>query len=577
MRTIKNPDQFQLFDEWVSSLPEKIREKWLTSWEGVFRTVILEEMPVGTLSKHFHESLGCPSKEQYSMAGLVFLQEFNDWDDATAAQAYEGYQNVRFALGLTPGVSELSVRTLQRYRRYLIDEDSAMEVFVDITQKLAKIMNLKIESQRLDSTHVFSNMARFGRTQLMGVMIKRFLVQVARHVCADYEALPEELRKRYEPPRNKLFGDTGKDEASRAVLRQQVADDMHFLVKRFGEDKAHKNRHTYKEMVRVFLEQCEVIEEKVCIKKKPGGHTVQNPSDLDATFDGKKGPGYQVQLAETCSKENEQELITAVLPETAAQSDTTSFPTVVEQLKGNDLLPNEMLADSLYGVDENMQIASQHKIDMISPVKKGPEKSTPQAGDITVASFVFDGEQKRVTHCPAGHVPVSSEYNAKTNRTQTFMKASACGQCALLHQCLAKKNHKSRGYYRIYTEPRKVRLTTRRLHEQSKEFKDRYRLRAGIEATNNGLKRKTGLGRLRVRGRPRVFFSIIMKVAGWNVLRASACTKVKEFVREKRRSRLLAAFSVVKSLFPAPGFVMAAVMSGFQKEWTRNTQYQVAT
>jgi len=35
------------------------------------------------------------------------------------------------------------------------------------------------------------------------------------------------------------------------------------------------------------------------LKVKTGGDCVQNPSDLDATYDGHKGPGYQVQLAET--------------------------------------------------------------------------------------------------------------------------------------------------------------------------------------------------------------------------------------------------------------------------------------
>ena len=63
-------------------------------------------------------------------------------------------------------------------------------------------------------------------------------------------------------------------------------------------------------------------------------------------------------------------------------------------------------------------------------------------------------------------------------------------------------------------------------------------MRAGIEGTNSGLKRKMGLGRLRVRGKPRVFLSIIFKVAGWNILRASACTKVRELVLRKHQSRL---------------------------------------
>ena len=63
-------------------------------------------------------------------------------------------------------------------------------------------------------------------------------------------------------------------------------------------------------MERIFCEQCEVQEEKVVVKDKTGSTVMQNPSDPDATYDGHKGPGYQAQLSETCSPENETQLIT---------------------------------------------------------------------------------------------------------------------------------------------------------------------------------------------------------------------------------------------------------------------------
>ena len=50
-----------------------------------------------------------------------------------------------------------------------------------MTTRLAEKLELDITCQRLDSTHVFSHMASFGRTKLMAVAIKRFLTQVRRH------------------------------------------------------------------------------------------------------------------------------------------------------------------------------------------------------------------------------------------------------------------------------------------------------------------------------------------------------------------------------------------------------------
>ncbi|MCU0913545.1 MAG: transposase [Planctomycetes bacterium] len=48
-------------------------------------------------------------------------------------------------------------------------------------------------------------------------------------------------------------------------------------------------------------------------------------------------------------------------------------------------------------------------------------------------------------------------------------------------------------------------MAGRRREQQKEVFRTRYRRRSGIESTNSGLKRRTGLGRLRVRGRARVF------------------------------------------------------------------------
>ena len=71
-------------------------------------------------------------------------------------------------------------------------------------------------------------------------------------------------------------------------------------------------------------------------------------------------------------------------------------------------------------------------------------------------------------------------------------------------------------------------MDSRRREEQTEVFRDRYRKRSGIEATNSLLKRVTGLGRLRVRGRPGVFHSILLKVAGWNLLQAARALAMRQ-------------------------------------------------
>jgi len=183
----------------------------------------------------------------------------------------------------------------------------------------------------------------------MGVAIKRFLTQVRRHGLRDYEGLPEELRKRYEPSTGRLFADTCKDERSR--LRQQVAEDLYWLVERFADHGKFAERPTYKIMARILEQQCEVVTDAVVVRPKTGGDVVQNPSDPDATYDGKKGPGYQVQVCETCSDENSVQLITSARVETAVESDQNAVAPILEDLERKGCLPARIDADGGYGSD----------------------------------------------------------------------------------------------------------------------------------------------------------------------------------------------------------------------------------
>jgi len=380
--------------------------------------VILALLPVDVLAGAFDPALGRPTKELYSMAGLMFLMEFNDWTHEEAVDRYLFGQDVQYALNLPPSQVSLCTRTLERYLELFRQDGVAMRVHDEVTDHLASALELDVRRQRLDSSHVFSNMATFGRTRLMGVTIKRFLTQVLRHDAAAYAALPEALRGRYAPSEHGLFGRQGKDAESRARLRQQVADDMHLLVERFADDAAHNGRSTYQALCRVFEEQCEVLADKVSVKAKTGGNVIQNPSDMDATYDGHKGAGYQVQLSETCSPANEVQLILCTQPETAAASDDAALPGMIASLETRDQLPGgpdtpgELLADTAYGADANVQTCAEHGVELVAPV---PGRS-PDPEELTLADFVIDETTEEVRRCPAGHAPISSAHDLDTGK-----------------------------------------------------------------------------------------------------------------------------------------------------------------
>src|SRR3954447_13733180 len=520
-----DPRQNRLFDPFEGIIPPAGGKILGNGWQGVFRHVILEVMPVGPLAQHFSDSLGAPTKELYSMAGLVFLADFFDWNAQEAIEAYIFRHDVQYALNTEPGVT-LCTRTLERYQRLFRDNDLAAKVFDKVTTQLVDALDLDVSRQRLDSTHVFSHMATFGRTKLMAVAIKRFLTQLQRHDHTAYAALPDDLRRRYAPPQSRLFADA-KDADARARDRQRAAEDLYFIITRFADRPDHTSRSTYEALITIFGQQCELSGEKVVVKAETGGDCVQDPSDLDATYSGHKGPGYQVQLAETCAPSNDVQLITAALPQTASEPDADAVVPMIDQLDRAGRKPEEMVADTLYTGDENVQAAAARGVDLVGPVPgRAPEVDTEA---LSVDDFAWDERTGLIDACPAGHKPTSCSYDAEAARTRLEMPASACPECPFRKQCPIKR--KNDGKFTLDVSDKERRLAGRRVEEATKVFKERYAPRSGIESTNSGLKNRLGLGQLRVRGRGSVFRVLHHKVAGWNVLRASASTKLRAWVR----------------------------------------------
>jgi Transposase DDE domain len=522
-----DPRQNRLFDPFDGVIPLVGRRIIADGWQGVFRHVLLDVMPVRELGRHFSDALGAPTKELYSMAGLVFLADFFGWTAQEAIEAYIFRSDVQYALNLEPG-AEVSTRTIERYQKLFREDDLAARVFDDVTTRLIKALDLDVSRQRLDSTHVFSHMASFGRTKLMAVAIKRFLTQLQRHDADAYATLPQDLRQRYQPAQARLFADA-KDAEARARCRQQAAEDLRFVIDRFADRGDLTNRSTYKALIVIFDQQCELSGGKVVVKAQTGGDCVQNPSDPDATYDGKKGPGYQVQIAETCAPGNDVQLITAALPQTACESDAQAVVPMLDRLEGAGRLPEEMLADTLYTGDENVQAAAARGVDLVGPVPgRAPEAD---ALALTVDDFALDERTGTIDACPAGHRPISCARDPATATTRVEMPASACAGCPFWKQCPIKSTRD--GKFTLEFTDKDRRLAGRRVEEETAVFAERYAPRSGIESTNSGLKNRLGLGRLSVRGVKGVSRVLLHKLAGWNVLRASASEKLKVWVASR--------------------------------------------
>jgi hypothetical protein len=274
-----------------------------------------------------------------------------------------------------------------------------------------------------------------------------------------------------------------------------------------------------------------------------------------------------VQLAETCSDKNEVQLILAALPQTAAEHDAGALTPVLADLQKKDLLPEQMLADTHYGSDENVQKAAALGVELVTPTPgEEPQSSPPAPGaassetlatdatavtatptpsepqtpapmsKLTIDDFSIDERTGRVGACPNGRVPLDVLYNQGKHEDKTTieMRADDCVNCPFRDACPVEKTKK--GKYKLEYTAKARRLEERRREEDTDAFRERYAKRSGVESTNSGLKRKHGLGQLRVRGSPAVHHALYLKVAGWNMGRATASGKLASRATEILRT-----------------------------------------
>ena len=522
MRTIETPGVPELFDKFSGALHPRLIAKLESGWEGLMRRVLLGLMPAAELGKNMSERWGRPSKELYSMAGLIFLAESFEWTHEEAARRYSCDSGIQYALNLAHYNQYLCERTYENRLRDFRESELARRVFEEVTSRLVTELDIEIKKQRLDSTHIFSNMAQFGRTKLLAETTRRFLRKLERCFPERYGVVDQDILRRYAKSDAQLFGmgRTRLTGEQMGLLRAQIACDMHQLIGLFENEATIVALRSYAALVRVFTEQCELVDGTPILVPKAGSRCMQNPSDPDASYDGHKGQGYQAQISETFGADNAVNLITGVLPQTAAEQDTDSVMPMVEQLEQRALKPEILVADTLYGSDENVAAAAEHGVALVAPVAGARKETTAdEASDspMHVLDFARDEQTGEVVHCPMGHKPLTTGNDGAGKHSAIFDKKQ-CMQCPRQQQC-PTTNSKTKD--RMDYSDKDVRLETRRRQEQTKEFKDVYRCRAGIEGTMSALKRGLGLGRLSVRGKSAVATAIYLKAAAYNMKQAA--------------------------------------------------------
>lgn len=537
-------------------LPVEVQRRLEGSWSAAFHRDVY---PVllrceDAFADLYDADNGRPNWPVAAMLGICILQEWHDLPDQEALDHVAFDARWQVALGLTPHEAYLTRRSLVEFRRRLVRRDPEMTrvrtVFQAVGQAAIVGLKLAVNIQRLDSTRVVSNIHTRGRVALFQNTLSQLLRWIERKHPSELDRLPVSIRRWYDAQREDDSWPISGDTAKRREELDELARWLHEVIGLYATSPAICEEERYLLVVRLFAEHCELVEEedptppdgacggagaasadRVRVRKKlqNPGTSLQSPYDPDAGY-GHKGSGYHVQIAETCDnkvadlKAYQPEIITDYQVHAAAETDHDKAMTALDRLEAAAQAPEVLVVDGGYVHGASLVSAKARKVELRGPANIGP---LPK-GSIGREAFTFD-EMGEVLACPEGHAPVThvrrTTDDSRPQRLHAKFDAATCRNCPLHGTCVARPPNSGKGTYYLDIEPDLRARDERLALQRTADWRQSYRIRSGVEATNSELKRKHGLGQLRVRRKPRVELAIAFKLTACNAKRWTRATQ----------------------------------------------------
>lgn len=544
------------------ALPEGMQHRIKQTWAEVFAQVIMPLLLKAEkdFADLYCKNNGAPNTPVALLLGVLVLKEIFDLTDEETLEYLEYNLLWQYALSIRFEDAHVCRKTLHNFRVKLLQSGRHRQLFTGLTKKLMEQFGLKIERQRLDSTHVVGNMKIVGRLGLFVQTIEQFLFKLKRMAQKDAEmaklvkGLPQQFHERY-LAREGYFGDARSSQAPRRL--QTCAQDMWSLLDLFAHDEKIANLKQFKTLKRLFTEQCEIVGSEdgqkiqakpsdlkedgpagtaspevtaqqtseigqpdqtqssgitIGIKKKEeiGADSLQSPTDPDATY-GHKGKGYEYQIAETCVKGNPFQVITQTHLNGANESDQTQTMPMIEKLAESGLKPQELDADAGYVSGKNIVEAQDQGVRLVGPLPGKP----PNAESLSLGDFQFAENGTRLTQCPNQKYPAQQGSTDNCEERWAIFDPQDCSSCPFCANCPVKGKRERR----LLWSREKLATAQRHKETQTKEFKEEYKIRSGIEATNSELKHKHGAANLKVTGYARIDFVMTFKSLALNIKR----------------------------------------------------------
>jgi transposase len=296
-----------------------------------------------------------------------------------------------------------------------------------------------------------------------------------------------------------------------SVIEREVAEDAKAYCDELNEGSEYKltlNKKQEKE------------------QDKPGktlNSTHYSPTDPDARISVKPGKASHLNYFGQIAVDDSHHVITGAMADFADKRDSQCLPGIlgqtIENLKENEILIDQIVADTGYSSGEALRFCQQNHIDAYIP-NTGSYKATREG-------FEYDPVNDRYL-CTQGNKAILQFKTISADKDGHFKKeyrssAANCGSCKLKSVCIGKNNHKkiTDTLDKTYYDQMHEKMQTRYAKKLSRIRK------STVEPVLGTLINFLNMKRINSRG---------IKQASKHVLMAALCYNLKKYMKFVRRT-----------------------------------------
>jgi len=421
--------------------------------------------------------------------------------------------------------------TLFKFYQRLEADDTARELFVDLTKAFIEACGTSLKKQRTDSFFVHGWLRSLTRYGLFKETIRKFLQALRKQQVDLYENIQEQLSQNY---LEKSFDLTEKDKELVHRKIKLMAQDLFRLKSAFENNNQIKNYETFKILVKVFEQQCEIKQTnqqdknpEIINKEKPDGDTINTPHNPEARYIRKvhqQVTGDKAFVTETCDPENKAQFITDAQVDEATHADPNEQPQIQERLIENEFKPEQQYGDAGFVNGQTIIASEENGIELEGPTagrsqsfESYNDKDRPfDAGDFDIT---VDDETNELTinECPNNQRPKDQNRSEKTGKINAHFDPKICNNCPNVHRCSVKIG-KTVATYTV-SEAEYVGAVRHHKYMTDPVYRKECAVRAGAEAMVSELTRGHGMRKSRHRKRSRTQLQLLFAVIACNVKR----------------------------------------------------------